>query len=93
MARNLILMLEREIETSEGVRDEKVAKKREVRRQQMEQEIVAAGRTPNPQVTGWSRATERSLQFIRWLRYCLNHSRSWRLEIEQLKPYMEAYIC
>jgi len=66
MARNLILMLEREIETSEGVRDEKVAKKREVRRQQMEQKIVAAGRTPNPLVTGWSRATERSLQFIRW---------------------------
>ncbi len=93
MARNLILMLEREIETSEGVRDEKVDKKREARRQQMEQEIVAAGRTPNPLVTSWSRAAERSLQFVRWLRYCLNHSRSWRLEIEQLKPYMEAYIC
>ena len=36
-----MLMLEREIETSEGVRDEKVDKKREARRQQMEQEIVA----------------------------------------------------
>jgi hypothetical protein len=53
----------------------------------------SAGRTPNPLVTSWSRATERSLQFVRWLRYCLNHSRSWRLEIEQLKPYMKAYIC
>ena len=63
------------------------------RRQQMEQEIVAAGRTPNPLVTRWSRATERSLQFVRWLRYGLNHSRSWRLEIEQLNPYMKAYIC
>jgi hypothetical protein len=93
MTRNLMLMLEREIESSEGVRDEKVDKKREARRQQMEQEIVAAGRTPNPLVTSWSRATERSLQFVRWLRYCLNHSRSWRLEIEQLKPYMKAYIC
>jgi len=45
-------MLEREIETSEGVRDEKVAKKREARRQRMEQEIVAAGRTPYCPVIG-----------------------------------------
>jgi hypothetical protein len=75
-----------------GARNQKVDRKRETRRQKMEQEIVAAGRTPNPLVTRGSRATENSLQFVRWLRYCLNHSRSWRLEIEQLKPYMKAYI-
>ena len=32
-------MLERELEKSEGVRDEKVDKKREARRQQMEQTL------------------------------------------------------
>jgi len=92
LAHNLMLMLERLIGESEGIRDEKVEAKRAARQALAERVIAAAGRRPNPLVTGCARATERSLQFIRWLRYCLGKPRRWSLEIEALRPYMKAYI-
>jgi len=92
LAHNLMLMLEREIASSEGVRDEKTDAKRDARRADLERRIAEAGRKPNTLVTGLSRATQRSLQFIRWLRYCLENRRPWRVEIDLLKPYMRAYI-
>jgi hypothetical protein len=92
LAHNLMLMLERLIGESEGIRDEKVEVKRAARLALAERVIAAAGRRPNPLVAGCARATERSLQFIRWLRYCLGKPRPWSLEIEALRPYMKAYI-
>lgn len=92
LAHNLMLMLERQIDESEGVRDEKVEAKRAARLVLANRAAEAAGRRPNPLVTGCVRATERSLQFIRWLRYCLGNPRHWSLEIEVLRPYMKAYI-
>ena len=85
-------MLERLIGESEGVRDEKIEVKRAARQALAERVAAAAGRRPNPLVAGCARATERSLQFIRWLRYCLGKPRLWSLEIEALRPYMKAYI-
>ena len=92
LAHNLMLMLERGIASSEGVRDEKTDAKRDARRAELERKIADAGRHPNPLVSTLSRATQRSLQFIRWLRYCLENQRDWRTEIDALKPYMRAYI-
>ena len=92
LAHNLMLMLERRIGESEGIRDEKVEVKRAARQALAERVAAAAGRRPNPLVGGCVRATERSLQFIRWLRYCLGNPRRWSLEIEALRPYMKAYI-
>lgn len=92
LAHNLMLMLERLIGEPEGVRDEKVEAKRAKRQALAERIAAEAGRRPNPLVAGCARATERSLQFIRWLRYCLGKPRHWSLEIELLLPYMEAYI-
>lgn len=92
LAHNLLLMLERRIGESEGIRDEKVEVKRAARQALAERAAAAAGRRPNPLVAGCARATERSLQFIRWLRYCLGKPRHWNLEIETLRPYMKAYI-
>ena len=92
LAHNLMLMLERLIGESEGVRDEKVEVKRAARQALAELVAAEAGRRPNPLVAGCARATERSLQFLRWLRYCLGKPRCWSLEIEALRPYMKAYI-
>lgn len=92
LAHNLLLMLERHIAQSENIHDEKVAAKREARRDELEQAILQAGRTVNPLVLQCQRATQRSLQFIRWLQYCLEHPRPWFADIERLRPYMLAYI-
>lgn len=92
LAHNLMLILERLIGASEDIRDEKIEVKRAARQALAERVIAEAGRRPNPLVTGCARATERSLQFIRWLRYCLGKPRHWNLEIEALRPYMKAYI-
>ena len=92
LAHNLMLMLERLIGESEGLRDEKVEARRAARQALAERVAAEAGRRPNPLVTGCARATERSLQFIRWLRYCLGKPRRWDSEIEMLRPYMKAYI-
>jgi len=92
LAHNLMLILERLIGESEGLRDEKVQARRAARQALSERVAAEAGRRPNPLVTGCARATERSLQFIRWLRYCLGKPRHWSLEIEMLRPYMKGYI-
>ena len=92
LAHNLMLMLERLIAATEGIRDEKVEVKRAARLALAGRVAAAAGRRPNPLVAGCARATERSLQFIRWLRYCLGKPRQWSLEVEQLPRYMKAYI-
>jgi len=92
LAHNLMLMLERRIDKTEGLRDEKVEAKRAARLVLAERAAEEAGRKPNPLVAGCARATERSLQFIRWLRHCLKNPRHWSLEIEVLRPYMKTYI-
>jgi hypothetical protein len=92
LAINLMLMLERRIASAEGIRDDKIHAKRRARREELERRIAETGRTPNPLVIQCQRATQRSLQFIRWLRHCLETQRSWQANMELLKPYMQAYI-
>ena len=38
------------------------------------------------------RITQRSLQFIRWVRDSLHAKTPWRPAVEQLRPLMTAYL-
>ncbi len=89
---NLLVMLENNLETEEGITDEKVRKKRAKRLAIDSQKAQLAGRKPNSLVKGITRATQRSLQFIRWLRTGLTLNPSWEQAVEQLLPLMRQYL-
>lgn len=93
LAHNLVLMLEREIEEREGIRDTKVLERKEKRLKESADAATSAGRVFNPLVSGMHRVTKRSAQFIDWLQVCLDHRTCWRAAIEQLRPLMEKYLC
>jgi len=92
MAHNLLVLLERQLDRDEDLRDEKILDKRRKRLQRLEQQIRASGRNPNPMVMECHRITQRSLQFIRWLRDALVFRTSWDAGIELLRPLMADYI-
>jgi hypothetical protein len=92
LAHNLTLMLEREIEQQEGIRDEKTEKRKADRIKTATAEAAAMKRTFNPLVAGIRRVTKRSVQFIGWLQSCLEHRTCWRKAMKQLRPLMEAYL-
>ena len=92
MAHNLMVLLERDLEHNESIRDEKSYAKRRKRLEAAKREILAAGRVPNPLVVNCTRVSQRSLQFIRWLRTALVSSASWDTEISQLRPLMAKYM-
>ena len=92
MAHNLMLLLERHIERNEGLRDEKSLSKRRTRVEEMKKKILAAGRKPNPLVLNCTRTTQRSLQFIRWIRNAILFPSAWRAEITVLHPLMTRYL-
>ncbi len=92
MAHNLMILFERRLEQEENLRDEKSLAKRRKRLEKIQQKILAAGRTPNPLVINCTRVSQRSLQFIRWLRDVLAFPTSWDAEIDQLRPLMAKYI-
>ena len=50
------------------------------------------GLKPNPLVANLSRSTQRSLQFIRWLRCHIFGETPYANAVEILRPYMKAYI-
>jgi len=92
MAHNLLILLERKLEREEGLRDDKLYKKRLKRMEQIEKKIRAADRTPNPMVLKCNRITQRSLQFIRWLRNAIASLTSWSDGVAQLRPLMAKYL-
>lgn len=92
LAHNLLLMLEKKLEVEEGITDEKVRRK-QVKRLAMDiQKARRAGRIPNCLVENVTRATQRSLQFIRWLRTGLTLNTSWEKAVEQVRPLMLHYL-
>jgi len=93
LAHNLVLMLEREIEEREGIRDTKVLERKAKRLKESADAATSVGRVFNPLVSGMHRVTKRSAQFIDWLQVCLDHRTCWRAAIEQLRPLMEKYLC
>lgn len=92
MAHNLMVLLERSLDRDEGLRDEKSLAKQRKRLAELEEKIRAEGRLPNPLVLKCQRATQRSLQFIRWLRHALEFETSWEASIQQLRPLMAKYL-
>jgi hypothetical protein len=85
-------MLEKKLEIEEGITDEKVRRK-QVKRLAMDiQKAQRAGRIPNCLVENVTRATQRSLQFIRWLRTGLTLNTSWEKAVEQVRPLMLHYL-
>jgi len=92
LAHNLVLMLEREIEATEGMRDDKVLKRKEARMKKSALEAQKAGRTFNPLVAGVRRVTKRSAQFLIWLQACLEHGTCWSVAMIQVRPLMENYL-
>lgn len=91
LAHNLMVLLERCLER-EGIRDEKVQAKRRRRTQEMIRDSLQLGNRPNPMVLKCSRMTQRSLQFIRWLRHYLFDRSPWNDALASLRPLMEAYL-
>ena len=92
LTHNLTLLLERKIESEEGISDTKIEKKRKRRIEADRKTIQQAGRKENPLVTRSYKAVQRSFQFIRWLRHSLLVETSWRPAIEALRPLMRAYL-
>jgi arylsulfatase A-like enzyme len=74
-------------------RDEKVQVKRSRRSAKVADALMEQGLRPNALVAQHTKATQRSLQFIRWLRCCIELKTSWRKGVDQLRLYMLKYIC
>lgn len=87
LAHNLLLLLEDDLSKNHGIRDIKVMEKR-VRRIQTSPPILPGA---SPPIT-LSRITQRSLQFIRWLRTALDHQTPWAPALIRLRPLMEHYL-
>lgn len=92
MTHNLMVLLERRLDRDENIRDEKSLAKRRQRLAELEEIIRTHGRVSNPLVLECHRITQRSLQFIRWLRHALEFPRSWNDDIQSLRPLMAKYI-
>jgi len=92
MTHNLLMLLERKLHREEQIHDEKALAKQRRRLKDLEQSIRDSGRTPNPLVHNCTRITQRSLQFIRWIRNALRAQTPWYLALDQLRPVMTAYL-
>jgi len=86
------MRLEKKLEVEEGITDEKVLRKQAKRLAMDIQKAHGAGRTPNCLVENVTRATQRSLQFIRWLRTGLTLNTSWEKAVEGVRPLMLHYL-
>jgi len=92
LTHNLALMLERKIESEEGISDTKIEKRKKRRIEVDRQKIQEAGRKENSLVNKPYKSVQRSFQFLRWLRDYLLVETSWRQAIEVLKPLMVRYL-
>lgn len=92
MAHNLMVLLERQLERDEGIRDTKAEAKRQRRVERLKEQIRESGHTANPMVIKCTRITQRSLQFIRWLRCSISRATPWPAAVEALRPLMANYL-
>ncbi len=92
LAHNLMVLLNHQIETEEGISDEKSQRKRKQTRSKELKQLQLNGEHMNSLVLNWKRATQRCLQFIRWLRHCLENQTPWRESVSLLRPLMQRYL-
>ena len=92
MAHNLCILFERLIEKEEGIVDRNSMRKRVIRKKEEKRQAESNGNAFNALVESCNRITQRSFQFIRWLRSSLRSAASWRPAIDYLRPLMLKYI-
>jgi len=92
LAHNLMVLLNHELGTEEGIADEKSQLRREQTRTGELEQLRLKGERMNSLVLNWKRATQRCLQFIRWLRHCLENQTPWREAVSLLRPLMQKYL-
>jgi hypothetical protein len=92
LAHNLMVWLEREIQSQEGIVDDKSINRKRKRLADAEAQVRKRGLTPNPLVQQCLRITERSLQFIRWLRHGIQSRTPWTEAVALLRPLMLEYL-
>jgi hypothetical protein len=90
---NLLLIFEHYLEEEEGITDEKVKYKRQEKLKDDIAKATQAKRKMSSLLLAPKRATQRSVQFIRWLRDELHQPTSWRMAISELRPLMLEYLC
>jgi len=92
LAHNLMVLFERELQRQEGLRDFKCEEKRRRRLEELKKALRARGQPLNPLVEHCTRITQRSLQFVRWLRACLFTPTPYSVGLAHLRPLMERYL-
>ena len=92
LTHNLLVLLENTLEREEGIRDEKVLRRRAAREAKNTAQAKAENRPANPLLSLARRATQRSSQFLRWLRRVLLTKTPWRQAIVNLRPLMQHYL-
>lgn len=92
LAHNLMVLLNHQLETEEGIVDQKSQRKRKQTRAREIKQAQSKGEKVNSLVLSWRRATQRCFQFIRWLRHCLENSTPWREAVDMLRPLMQNYL-
>lgn len=92
LAYNLCALLEEKLKLGEGIVDQKARTKQLKRKEAEKRQAEDAGRKMNPLVMTSCLITQRSFQFIRWLRLEIDHASPWKLAVEQLRPLMDRYL-
>ena len=73
LTENLLLLYERRVEETHGIRNEAEDRRREKRARQVERIARSAGRQISVVLLRAREATQRSVKLIRWLRSALIH--------------------
>jgi hypothetical protein len=92
MSHNLMLLFQRKMAADEGIVDRKLDRKHAKTMERRKRECERRGNHINTWAAGFRRATQCSLQFLRWLRQQLVLKTSYRPSLGVLRPLMEAYI-
>ncbi len=83
-------LLESKLESDEGIVDRKALAKQEKRKES--QRASQAGRTMNALAQACALLTQRSCQFIRWLRLAIDYRSPWKEAVELIRPLMDKYL-
>lgn len=92
MSHNLMLLMLSSLAAKEGIEDEKLDRKHAKAMERRARECEEWGGYINTWVAGFRRATQCSLQFIRWLRHALAQATSYSQSLDQLRPLMAKYL-
>ncbi len=89
---NLMLLFEIKLKREENITDEKIIKRRmdrtkEIINKAQNEQMPTSSMFANP-----FRCTQRSQQFLGWLRYSLEHMTPWHEAIRVLRPLMTNYL-